>query len=222
MATDITVRGSFSAFQPPERGTVHATISYEGPQMQPVYERVARDLETVRDSVAGLLDGPVTWWSAGQLRTSSTRPWNSDGKQLPLVHRASVTVDVKFRDFLELSRWVGQHIAGAEGFRVSSVEWALTEVRRDELRREARRRAVLDAADRAQQYSDALGLGAVRPVAIADAGMLGAHLRPDTGGGAPFARAAALRAGGGAEVEFVPEDIEVSAAVDARFVVGAV
>ena len=46
--TDITVRGSFSAFRSPERATVHATISYEGPAMEPVYERVARDLEAVK------------------------------------------------------------------------------------------------------------------------------------------------------------------------------
>ena len=93
MATEITVRGSYSAFEPPERGTVHATIAYEGPAMEPVYDRVARDLESVKTSIIPLKsgdDGPVTWWSAEQLRTWSNRPWNKDGKQLPLVHHASV------------------------------------------------------------------------------------------------------------------------------------
>ena len=33
MATEITVRGTFSAFEAPERGTVHASIAYEGPAM---------------------------------------------------------------------------------------------------------------------------------------------------------------------------------------------
>ena len=54
MPTEITVRGSYSAFQAPERGTVHASIAYEGPAMEPVYERVARDLEAMKASV-----GPV-------------------------------------------------------------------------------------------------------------------------------------------------------------------
>ncbi len=223
MPTEITVRGSFAAFRPPERGTVHATISYEGPAMPPVYARVARDLEAVKASIEPLHDGargPVTWWSAQQLHTWSNRPWNKDGKLLPMVHHASVGVEVKFLDFTALSRWVADHISGTEGFRVSRVEWALTVKNRDELRRQVRTEAVLDAATRAQQYADALGLGQIRPVAVADAGMLGNGLHPDGGGhGTAFMRAAAAP-GGGADVELVPQDIEVSAAIDARFVVG--
>jgi uncharacterized protein len=221
MATEITVRGSYSAFQPPERGTVHASIAYEGPAMEPVYDRVARDLESVKASIIPMKSddqGAVTWWSAEQLRTWSNRPWNKDGKQLPLLHHASVAVEVKFRDFAALSRWVGEHTANTEGFRVSSVQWALTVNRREALLKEVRTRAVQDAVRRAQQYADALGLGEIRPVAIADAGMLGAHLNPEGGHGAAFMRAAA--ASGGAEVELVPEHLEVAAAVDVRFVVG--
>jgi hypothetical protein len=221
MATEITVRGSYSAFQPPERGTVHASIAYEGPAMEPVYERVARDLESLKASIIPMKSeeqGPVTWWSAEQLRTWSNRPWNNEGKRLPLVHHASVAVDVKFRDFAALSRWVSEHTASTEGFRVSNVEWALTVDRREALLKDARNEAVQDAVRRAQQYSDALGLGQIRPVAIADAGMLGAQLNPQAGQGAAYLRAAAVRSG--AEVELVPEHIEVAAAVDARFVVG--
>ena len=180
MSTEITVRGSFSAFQPPERGTVNATLAYEGAEMEPVYDRVARDLETLKSSIVPLKDeGTVTWWSADQLRTWSNRPWNDEGKQLPLVHHASVGVEVKFRDFTALSRWVGQHIADMEGFRVSRVEWALTAKQREMLLADVRTRAVRDAVTRAQQYADALGLGTIEPVAIADAGML--NTRPESG-----------------------------------------
>jgi hypothetical protein len=220
MPTEITVRGTFSAFQTPERGTVHATIAFEGPAMEPVYDRVARGLEAVKASVTALKTGdhgPVTWWSAQQLRTWSNRPWNKDGIQLPLVHHASVGIEVKFRDFSSLSRWVGQHIANTEGFKISHVEWALTSKRRTELQRQVRTRAVEDAVVRAQQYADALGLGKIRPVAIADAGMLGANLQPQGGVGAAYLRVGAT-SGGGPDVELVPEDIEVSATVDARFV----
>ena len=41
----------FPAFQPPERATVHVSIAYEGPAMEPVYERVARDLDAVKVSI---------------------------------------------------------------------------------------------------------------------------------------------------------------------------
>ena len=219
MSTEITVRGSFAAFERPERGTVHATIEYEGPAMEPVYERVARDLDAVKASIAPLDDadnGAVTWWSADQLRTWSNRPWNKDGKQLPLVHHASVRLDVKFRDFSALSRWVGEHLANTEGFRIAHVEWALTAKRRDALEKEVRTRAARDAVTRAQAYADALGLGQVRPVGIADAGML--DTRPQSGPPAAYLRAAAV--GGASDVELEPEHIEVSAEVDARFVVG--
>jgi hypothetical protein len=217
MSTEITVRGSFSAFERPERGTVHATIGYEGASMEPVYGRVARDLDAVKASIGPLADkdsGPVTWWSADQLRTWSRRPWNTDGKQLPLVHHASVGLEVKFRDFGALSQWVSGHIGELEGFRVARVEWALTEKRRDTLAKEVRTRAVRDAATRAQAYADALGLGQIRPVAIADAGMLGA--RPESESATSFMRAAAV--GGTSDVELVPEHIEVSAMVDAHFI----
>ncbi|MCV7134098.1 SIMPL domain-containing protein [Mycobacterium hodleri] len=222
MPTEITVSGSFSAFQPPERGTVHASIGYEGPEMRAVYDRVARDLETVKESVSHLEgdgQGAVTWWSAQQLRTWSTRPWNKDGKRLPLVHHASVSVEVKFRDFAALSQWVGEHVSNTDGFNLSRVDWALTDKRRDELVEEVRTKAVRDAATRAQLYADALGLGAVSPVAIADAGMLGTHALNEEGGG--YLRAARASAGSGPDVELVPEDVRISATVDGRFVAGA-
>lgn len=223
MSTEITVRGTFSAFQAPERGTVRASIAYEGPDMGTVYDRVAHDLAVVKDSITRLQSAdpaPITWWSAEQLRTWSRRPWHKDGKQLPMVHHATVGVEVKFRDFATLSQWVGEHVSGTTGFRVASVIWALTAARREALVAEARTRAVRDAAARAQQYADALQLGAVRPVAIADAGMLGVQLLPEASSGGTFMRGAATGAGAG-DVELLPEDIEVSATVDARFVAGA-
>jgi|GEM_PF-833573 hypothetical protein len=192
--------------------------------MEPVYTRVARDLEVVQTSVAELKNGDaaaVTWWSAERLRTWSTRPWNQDGKQLPPVHHASVSMQVKFRDFAALSAWVGQHVTNIGGFQVANIVWALTVKRRDELIRQVREGAVHDAVERAQLYADALGLGKISPVAIADAGMLVANLRPDHGQVRTVARAGLGQSGHGSGVELVPADIEVAASVDARFVVEA-
>jgi uncharacterized protein len=217
MSTEITVRGTSSAFEPPERGTVHATVAYEGPEMEPVYDRVARDLEALKSSLVPLKDqGAVTWWSADQLRTWSNRPWNNEGKQLPLVHHAAVGVEAKFRDFAALSRWVGQHIADIEGFGLSHVEWALTVKHREKLLADVRTKAVHDAVSRAQLYADALGLGKVRPLAVSDAGMLNAR---SEGRYAPEALMAGA-AHGRTDVELAPEHIKVAAEVDARFVVG--
>ncbi|WP_082702937.1 SIMPL domain-containing protein [Mycobacterium sp. IS-1496] len=223
MLTEITVRGMSGASRPPERGTVLASISYAGPSMEPVYSRVARDLEIVQASVAELKDGEdpaITWWSADRLRTWSTRPWNQDGELLPLEHHASVSLQVKFREFTALSSWVSRHVTQTEGFRVTNIGWTLTAERRDELVRQVREHAVHDAVERAQQYADALGLGTISPVAIADAGMLVANLRPEVGTGQTYAvtRAPAGHSAYGSNVELVPQDIEVTASVDARFI----
>lgn len=220
MAVEFTVQGRFSAFRTPERGTVQATIGLEGPALAPVYEHVVRSLEAVSQSIAPLHRpdaGPITWWSTQQVRTWANRPWNNEGKQLPLVHHARVSISVKFSDFAELSRWVGQHVEHTRGFSLDGVDWALTAKRQAELQREVRAAAVRDAAERAQAYADALDLGPVRPVAIADAGMLSSGIGPTAMPAAAYMRGAA-GGGGSSELALLPEDIEVKAEVDARFV----
>ncbi|TYL45744.1 SIMPL domain-containing protein [Nocardioides sp. BGMRC 2183] len=220
LRTEITVRGSFEHFAAPERGTVHATVGFEGPSIQPVFERTVRALDLVRSTVQPLHDpeqGPVTWWNTQEVRTWANRPWNQDGKRLPLVHHASVGLEVKFREFAALSRWLSGHVENTEGFTLSRVAWALTEAHRIELEQDARTRAVRDARTRAQHYADALDLGPVRPVAIADTGMLGSN---GAQGEAPVAFARAAAGPGGNEPTLAPADISVRAAVEARFVAG--
>ncbi|MCH9668081.1 MAG: SIMPL domain-containing protein [Actinomycetia bacterium] len=222
--TEITVRGCYSTSRSPERATVHAAISYEGPASAPVYERVAGDLDTLAASISPILNpdgGAITRWSADQLRTWSNRPWHRDGSQLPLVYHARIEVKVEFSDFGALSAWIGGQVAAIEGFAVSTIEWTLIPTHREELQVEVRHRAVQDAVTRAQQYADALGLGPIRPVAVADAGMLS-----DIGSSADTPRTSQVRtaaalAGSGPEIELMPKDIELSVAVDARFVAGS-
>ena len=222
MSTEITVRGSFSAFRAPERGTVHASVSYHGPEKDWVYDQVARDLDVVKHSIQRLEDGDsgaVASWSTAQLRTWSHRPRDPVGDELPLAHVAKVGVEVEFRDLTALSRWVGEHVTNTEGFEISYVDWSLTTDSRDDLVRGVRTGAVQDAAARAQLYADAVGLGTVAPVAIADAGMLGGHTQSDGGMRNVMAEGAPIS--GSPEVELVPRDIRVSATVDARFVAAA-
>ncbi|MGB7359505.1 MAG: SIMPL domain-containing protein [Mycobacterium sp.] len=135
------------------------------------------------------------------------------------MNHASVSIEVKFRDFAALSAWVDKHVTNTEGFHLTNIRWALTVKRRDELIRQVREAAVHDAVERAQLYADALGLGNIRPVAIADAGMLVANLYPDGDYGQvrTVARSGLGQSGYGSGVELVPQDIQVTASVDARF-----
>ncbi len=132
-----------------------------------VYDRVAHDLATVKASVTRLqaLDpAPLTWWSAGQLRDlvpaalAQGRQAAADGASRRCRCRGEIP-----RLRAALSRWVGEHVSGTGGFRVTQVIWALTAARRDALFADARTRAVRDALARAPRYADALELGTVPP-----------------------------------------------------------
>ena len=214
---EITVRGEHVAFRPAERATVHGQVVLEASSAEAVYTATGRASDAVTSSVAALHDrerGPVTWWSSDQVRTWAQRPWNAEGKQLPVVHHARTQLQVKFSDFSQMSAWLSQ-VSSVDGFGVERIEWALTAAHRNALVRDVRMAAVLDAQQKAQTYADALDLGRVHVVAVADAGMLGEGLEPSHASPAAFSRAAASQGDGA--VAFVPQDVSVAARVDARF-----
>ncbi|GAA4379708.1 SIMPL domain-containing protein [Nocardioides caricicola] len=214
--TVITVQGGHDAFYPAERATVTVSVGFEGPERAAV---VARTVAGTQALVAGIRDrhhpedGPVTWFSSDRIQVWSHRPFNDKGEQVPLVHHAQTTTRAKFRDFDDLAGWV-ERAAAYPGVRVDGIEWALTERTRLGAISEVRTRAVEEARAKAQTYAEALGLSGLRCVAVADPGLLGDTRATPGHQPAAFSRQA-KEAGG---LAFTPEDIAVSAAVDARFV----
>jgi len=210
---EINVRGSHSVTLPPQRATVHATVAMEGPAPEPVFAAVAASLAEVCRSIEELHHrkrGPVTWYAVDQVRLGSRRPWNADGEQLPLVHSASVSVAATFIDFNELATWVAWG-AGIEGLGIGYINWALTDSRRLEVERKTRQKAVRDARRRAQDYADALDLGPVSVHAVSDPGL-----------NRPAPRMAMLASAersldGAPAFTLRPEDVEISADVEATF-----
>jgi len=219
MSVEINVRGQHAVTLPPERATIHAALTLEGPQPEPVFQAVAAAVAEIVASIEALhhpKKGPVTWYAFDQVRLGARRPWHKDGKQLPLVHSAAVSIAVTFRDFDELARWVSWS-AGVEGLSVSYVDWALTETKRLKVERATRQKAVRDAQRRAQDYADALDLGKVVVRGISD---------PGVGRPAPMARAMLAAEsmpvdGGAAEFALRPEDVEIAAGVEAVFTVAS-
>lgn len=213
---EITVRGTHTWFAPPERATVRLVVALEAAEASTVHEAVAQVAINVRGSIEPLHrpdSGPVTWWASDQIQTWANRPWHKEGKRLPMVYHARLSFLVKFSDFAELSRWV-THVSEFDGTSIAGIDWALTATHREESIARVRAGAVQDAIRKAQAYADAVGAGQVRIVAIADAGMLGEGLHPTAPQPATFARSAAP--GGGADVDFTPNDISINAEVDAR------
>ncbi len=211
---EIRVQGSHSVKLPPEQATVHGSVRADGPDPEPVVRLVAAVLSDVTASLASRHDadrGPVTRYAVEQIRKNAYRPYNQDGAQLPTVHAAAASFTATFTDFDELGAWATR-AAGLGGVEVGHISWTLTDDRQRAVERDARQEAVRDARRRAQDYADALDLGPVQVRTVGDPGL--------SGPGEPrakLARAMADASGPGAEITLRPDDVEVSAYVEATF-----
>lgn len=213
----ISVRGEHEAHVFPERATVRLTVQTEGPSRGPVVERVAALALPVREALEERkTEGSVHEWSSQRVAVWASRPW-ADGRQLALVHYASVEFSAVFTDFAALSWWIGE-IAEQDGVQIDNVLWALSPETARSTEAEVASEAVKVAVARATAYAAAIGLGTVTPLEIADVGLL-ARAEPEAS--APkMMRAMGMHADstyGDGSIDLQPSDIVVAAAVEARF-----
>jgi uncharacterized protein YggE len=216
----ITVRGEHELRVAPEEAVAHLSVRAEGPERGAVVERIAAVAAPLREDLeARKAAGTLTEWSSQRVSVWANRPWNNEGKQLALVHYASVEITATFTDFAALSWWISD-VAERDGVQVDRVDWRLTPASAKAFEADVAAQAVQVAVDRATAYASAIGLRTVTPLEIADLGLL--TRAPDQPAPAPkMLRAmsmAAMDAGGaGPAVELQPEDIVVTSAVEARF-----
>lgn len=220
--TIITVQGHHSAFYPAERGTLHFKVNFDGSERGAVFASATATSDQLRGRIFPLHDektGPITWWSSDSVRVWGERPWNEHGNQLAIVYHAAIDFTAKFNDFDELARFIEETV-DIDGVSIGYINWTLTEMRTRSVTDEVRSKAVADAVDKATAYAKAIGCGSVTAVAVADPGMLGDQSRASGEYGMEQASLAlkSMDVGGAAELSFKPEEIEVSATVDARFV----
>lgn len=211
----VTVRGERERRVAPEHAIVHVTVRTDGPERGPVVERATALAGPLRDDlVAHQRSGEVVEWSSARVAAWSERPWNTEGRQLPPVHHASVELTATFRDVAALSWWVGE-VADSDEVQVSSIQWVLSPETRAAIEREVAAEAVAVAIDRARAYAGALGLDDVTALEVADLGLLPG--RRESAPAPPMVRAMAAEAAGQGSLALQPADIVVSAAVEARF-----
>lgn len=222
-ATVVTVQGRHSARYPAERATLRLRVNHDGSKREPVFAAATATSESMRARLTALHDataGPVVSWSSNTVRVWGDRPWNNEGQQLAMVYHAVISFTAQFSDVDALSHFV-ESAATTDGVTIDSLEWSLTDQRQRDVDNEARTGAVADAVAKATAYAKAIGRSNVTATAIADPGMLGDSSGASAGG---YELTSATRsfmkmdAAGGAELSLSPEDIEVSASVDARFV----
>ncbi|WP_435744327.1 SIMPL domain-containing protein [Microbacterium sp. PMB16] len=212
----VTVRGEHEARIAPERATVRVSVRAEGPERTSVVEHVMRLAEPVRRSITERADaGTVVDWTSKRLSVRAERPWNNDGKRLAPVYYASIDFTATFAEASELSIWVSD-VSPWDGVEVGWVNWHLTPETIARVEGEVAAQAVGVAVARAQAYAAALGLGEVTPLEIADVGLI------STGPPAPAlemmkSRAGAFSADAAPAMEYEPDEIVISATVEARF-----
>lgn len=213
----ITVRGEHEARIAPEHAIAHVSASVDGAERGAVVERIAALVGPVRDDLtARKASGGIADWTSQRVSVWADRPWNSEGRQLDLVHHASVELRATFTDFMLLSDWLSD-MASREGMQVGSVSWELAPETRARVERAVATQAVSVAVERATAYAEAIGRATLTPVEIADLGLLTDGVAP-AGGAMQMMKASMGRdAAGSAMAEFHPEDIVISAGVEARF-----
>lgn len=219
MTTVIAVRGTAEERIEPELAAVTLTVGVSGPERDTALARTAEARERVVAEVRELeASGSLDTWSAGQLRVWSHRPFNSEGRQLPLVHRTSAEIEIVFTDLDRLGDWVSR-VADGDAVDLNGLDWRLTDPTRRRVQELAQRAAVADAVAKARVYAAALGLGEPTPVELADTGLLTAQPVPPEPGGMRLAMMSTGWDGGGAGAgtEFTPAELVIEASVEARF-----
>ncbi|MBS1697352.1 MAG: SIMPL domain-containing protein [Actinobacteria bacterium] len=214
----ITVRGEHEVRVAPERATVTLSAGAEGPEREAVVTRALALAEPVREGIAAREgSGAVESWSSRRLAVRSERPWSGDGTRLALVHRASVDFTATFVDFGEMSTWVAEVSAWA-GVTINATSWELTPETRARVEQDVAAEAVRTAVTRATAYASAIGLTAVQPIEIADAGLITDNNAAASDAAPTMMRAFAAPPSPGLELQ--GDDITVSATVEARFIAG--
>ncbi|GAA3916321.1 SIMPL domain-containing protein [Microbacterium invictum] len=214
----ITVRGEHETRVAPEEAIATVSVRVDGAERGAVVERIAALSAPLRDDLAARkAEGAVREWTSQRVAVWANRPWNDQGTQLPLVHYASVELTATFTDFAALSWWITS-IAEKDGVQVDGVQWHLTPETAKATEAAVAASAVRVAVDRATAYAAAIGHSTVTPLEVADLGLLTQHQAATARPEMMRMTTAAFAAGaGGPALEFQPEDIVVSAAVEARF-----
>lgn len=212
----ISVRGEHDTRVPAELGVVTVAVRIDGANREQVLSKAQSLAAQLNDELrAAEAAKHLATWSSDRLSVWSDRPWNQDGKQLPLVHHAVVTTRSEFTDFAALSEWVAQ-VSTREGVTIDNLTWQLTRETARTVESEVAQGAVQVAVERARAYAAALGLTTVTAVEIADTGLLHGNVEPEAFAMKTMMRGAADSAGSGA-IELEPGKIRISSTVEARF-----
>ncbi len=168
-ALEIYVDGKGSSFRTAERGYLRLRISAAGTDQSKASSDVqiaTAKLTTVFRALApktpeGLPhpDAAVTTFTVTPLSTISQYQRDSQYRMLtdkPKEYTVSASAEIVFRDMAALAD-VSAELAVMPHVAMSETEWRLTDPTQAELEREARRKAIANAVQKAQDYATVVG-----------------------------------------------------------------
>ncbi|OJD12671.1 hypothetical protein AJ78_06776 [Emergomyces pasteurianus Ep9510] len=159
-------------------------------------------------------DAPVTVFDIGSITTSSKIPINRDEQPSgPRQYSAFARLSAVFRDFSRLGQIVPQ-LFTMPFVEVRSIDWRLTDATTAELTKEARKKALLDAIEKATIYSEVVGRD-VFVVKIDDQG--GCSSMSRTKQTARGWKREELEHPDTTSLDLEPQEIAVSASISAKF-----
>ncbi|GAB2608458.1 hypothetical protein GCM10027168_46850 [Streptomyces capparidis] len=208
----LTVRGEAVVEAEPELATVRVTVGARGRDRRATLDELGRRNNAVLDLLQRHTE------AVERLDTSAftVTPELADRRgEKVRAHRGRVLIRVTLTDFAALGE-LATRIADLDLTRVDGPWWSL---RHDSpVHREARRRAVHEAVQRAREYAEALGAELRALLELADT-----DTAPAGRGGGPELAAFAHRSAAGAEetvpLRLEPEIQTVSAQVTAQFTI---
>ncbi len=166
---EIHVDGQGSSFRTAERGYLRLNISStrtdQSQAVQEAQSAVAKLTSTVRALATKTLDGrphpdaAVTAFTVAPLSTVSQFQRDKHYRQLPELpkeYTVKASAEIIFRNMARLAE-VSDELAQMPYVSMSETEWRLTDATRAELEREARRKAIADAVQKAQDYASVVG-----------------------------------------------------------------
>ncbi|KAK8113856.1 hypothetical protein PG999_005925 [Apiospora kogelbergensis] len=166
----IHVDGSGSVFRTAERGVLHIRVSMADKSQNESSDAVRETsasltarFRTHALKIEGTVDGRpvphpnagITAFTASSISTRAEPEFEwVDGRRraLDVMYRASSDFEVVFRD-MQLLADVASELASMPHVSIVSTEWRLTAATRAEIEREARKKAIENAVQKAQDYS---------------------------------------------------------------------
>ena len=217
---EITVRAAAQGRRVPQIAVIDIRASHESLDQQQASSAAhllmrnlsdqLRTLQAQRPDIVHLL-------VVSAVSNRSWRPWNNEGKQLPMRHESSGLVRVALTDFAVVAE-LTQAWSAVEGLTVDALGWELTDEAQRDLEAEVTFQAVKLCRQRAEVMASASGFSEVTPLQVADTGLLEQPraMAESFGASMAMARDSAGKAQGEG-FDLSPREIEVRVQVEARF-----